>query len=76
MLGAFHASLPVGGDSYFITGFASASLFWFNCLAIVVHLLGSKINSHILTWLNRICGTVIVLYGIKLLGSLIQIILA
>lgn len=75
MLGAFRASLPTGGDSYFITGFASASFFWFNCLAVVVRLLGSKINSHVLTWLNRICGTVIVLYGIKLFGNLVHMLL-
>ena len=74
MLGAFRASLPTGGDPYFITGFASASFLWFNGLAILVHLLGSKINSHVLTWLNRICGVVIVFYGIKLLGNLIQMI--
>lgn len=73
MLGAFRASLPAGGDPYFITGFASASFIWFNCLAIIVHMLGSKINSHVLTWLNRICGTVIICYGIKLLYSLVQV---
>ena len=71
MLGAFRASLPAGGDLYFITGFASASLIWFSCLAILVHLLGSKINSIVLTWLNRICGVVIIIYGIKLLCNLI-----
>ena len=73
MLGAFRAALPAGGDPYFITGFASASFIWFNCLAIAVHLLGSRISSRILTWLNRICGTVILLYGIKLLYSLFQL---
>lgn len=76
MLGAFRASLPVGGDPYFITGFASASFLWFNCLAVVVHLLGSRINSNVLTWLNRICGAVIVLYGIKLLGNLVQMVIS
>lgn len=75
MLGAFRASLPAGGDPYFIIGFASASFLWFNALAVVVHLLGSKINSRVLTWLNRICGVGIVLYGIKLLGSLVQMLL-
>lgn len=72
MLGAFRASLPVGCNLYFITGFALASFIWFNCLAIIVHILGSKINGGILVWLNRICGTVILLYGIKLLYSLVQ----
>ena len=76
MLGAFRASLPAGGDPYFITGFASASFIWFNCLAVAVHLLGSRINSTVLTWLNRICGAVIILYGIKLLGSLVQLMMA
>lgn len=76
MLGAFRASLPAGSNAYFIIGFASASFLWFNCLAIVVHILGSKINSRVLTWLNRICGAVIILYGIKLLGNLIQMLLA
>ena len=75
MLGAFRASLPTGGDLYFITGFASASFLWFNLLAIAVHLLGSRINSHVLTLLNRVCGAVIVLYGIKLLGNLVQMVL-
>lgn len=70
MLGAFRASLPTGGDPYFITGFASASFLWFNCLAVAVHLLGSKINGKVLTWLNRVCGAVIILYGVKLLVSL------
>ena len=73
MLGAFRASLPAGGDPYFITGFASASFLWFNFLAVVVYILGSKINSRVLTWLNRVCGVVIVLYGMKLLGNLVRL---
>lgn len=72
MLGAFRASLPLGSDAYFITGFASASAIWFSCLAAIVHILGSKINGTVLTWLNRICGIVIILYGIKLLCTLVQ----
>ena len=75
MLGAFRASLQIGSELYFIIGFASASFIWFNCLAMGVHMLGSKINSHILTWLNRICGVVIICYGIKLLYNLVQMFL-
>lgn len=76
MLGAFRASLSAGSDLYFITGFASASMLWFNGLAVVVHILGSKVNGNVLTWLNRICGAVIILYGIKLLRDLVQMFLA
>ena len=75
MLGAFRAALPAGGDPYFISGFASASVLWFSCLAAVVHILGSRIDSRVLTWLNRICGGVIVLYGMKLLGDLAHMVL-
>lgn len=72
MLGAFRASLPSGSGSYFITGFASASCLWFTGLALAVHALGSRISPRILTWLNRVCGTVIVLYGLKLLWNFAQ----
>lgn len=76
MLGAFRASLPISGDTYFIVGFASASLIWFSCLAVAVYMLGGKINSSVLTWLNRICGAVIILYGIKLFCNLVQMLAA
>lgn len=75
MLGAFRASLPAGGNPYFITGFASASFLWFNGLAIAVHVLGSKINGKVLTWLNRVCGAVIILYGAKLLVNLVRLVM-
>ena len=72
MLGAFRATLPIGADSYFIAGFASASFLWFTFLSIAIHLLGSKINNSILTWLNRLCGTIIILYSLKLLSHLLS----
>lgn len=71
MLGAFRATLPPGGDPFFIAGFATASFAWFNALALVSNRLGSKINVRALTWVNRICGVVIILYGLKLLSSLV-----
>ena len=73
MLGAFRATLPPGSDPCFIAGFATASFAWFNALALVFNRLGSKINVHTLTWVNRICGVVIVLYGVKLLSTLVQL---
>lgn len=35
--------------------------------------LGGKINERALTWVNRICGIVITLYGLKLLSTLVQL---
>ena len=74
MLGAFRATLPAGGDLPFIFGFTSASFIWFNGLAIASNLLGAKINTRALTWLNRLCGVVIICYGAKLLFDLARMI--
>ena len=73
MLGAFRATLPPGSDPLFIAGFATASFVWFNALALISNRLGSKINVRVLTWVNRICGIVIILYGLKLLSTLVQL---
>ena len=51
-----------------------ASFIWFNGLAIASNLLGAKINTRVLTWLNRLCGVVIICYGTKLLFDLARMI--
>ena len=47
---------------------------WLNGLAIASNLLGAKINTRVLTWLNRLCGVVIICYGAKLLFDLARMI--
>lgn len=73
MLGAARATLPEGTDAFFICGFASASVLWFNFLGTAVSLLGSKINEKILTIINKVCGAFIIFYGCKLLYSFIKL---
>ena len=72
MLGAFRASLPAGTDAYFICGFGSASILWFLTLSTVVSLLGSKFNEKVLNVINKVCGAVIIFYGLKLLYSFVK----
>ena len=72
MLGAFRASLPAGTDAYFICGFGSASILWFLTLSTVVSLLGSRFNEKILNIINKVCGAVIIFYGLKLAWSFIR----
>ena len=74
MLGAFRASLPAGTDAYFICGFGSASILWFLTLSTVVSLLGSKVNEKVLNVINKVCGAVIIFYGLKLAWSFIKMI--
>ena len=72
MLGAFRATLTNGGDLFFICGFGSASVIWFLTLSTVVSLLGSKFNEKVLNIINKVCGAVIIFYGLKLLYSFVQ----
>ena len=65
MLGAFRATLTNGG-------FGSASVIWFLTLSTVVSLLGSKFNEKVLNIINKVCGAVIIFYGLKLLYSFVQ----
>ena len=72
MLGAFRASIPAGTDVFFICGFGSASILWFLTLSTVVSLLGSKFNEKVLNIINKVCGAVIIFYGLKLAWSFVK----
>ena len=73
MLGAFRASLPAGTDLFFIGGFASASALWFLGVTTVLSLFSAHFNDKILNFINKVCGVVIVGYGLKLLWSFVQL---
>lgn len=72
MLGAFRASIPAGTDVYFICGFGSASVLWFLTLSTVVSLLGGRFNEKVLNIINKVCGAVIIFYGLKLAWSFVK----
>ena len=71
MLGAFHATLLSSQALAFMSGIISASFLWFTGLIFVISLF-SKIfrgnnSSKVMTVVNRVCGTVIIIYGLNLL---------
>ena len=72
MLGAFRATLTAGTDVPFICGFGSASVIWFLTVSTLVSLLGSKFNEKVLNVINKVCGAVIIFYGLKLLYSFVK----
>ena len=73
MLGAFYTTLQNKEAMHFIAGVASASLLWFNTLALVLSSFAGKISVKVLRWINIICGTVIVFYGLKLFWELYEL---
>jgi L-lysine exporter family protein LysE/ArgO len=75
MLGAFRASLPAGTDTFFICGFCTASVCWWFGISTVISLFSAKFNDKILNIINKVCGGVIILYGLKLLWSFLKMVL-
>lgn len=67
LLGAFRASLSPSGALQFFLGVLVATPCWFGGLSAVVYALSHKITISSLTWINRICGSIITLYGLKLI---------
>lgn len=66
LLGAFKASMTEAQSLHFLFGVLSASCLWFVTLAMVVSLAGSLVTPRVLGFINKICGTVIIIYDIKL----------
>lgn len=71
MLGAFHVTLLSSQALPFMSGIISASFLWFTGLIFIISLF-SKIfrgnnSSKVMTAVNRVCGIVIIIYGLNLL---------
>lgn len=76
MLGAFKATLSAQAARIFITGVMSASCLWFLLLTLLVVCFHSKITPAFFKWINRICGIVIIFYGLKLFWNFCQLLLS
>lgn len=73
MLGAFHVTLLSSQALPFMSGIISASFLWFTGLIFIISIF-SKIfrgnnSSKIMTAVNRVCGIVIIIYGLNLLKA-------
>lgn len=75
LLGGYRASLPGEFSYLFIFGVCLASTTWFIGLATVVGSAKKAINEQVLKGINIVCGSIIVIYGIKLGYSFIKLII-
>lgn len=66
MLGAFRANIPSESIYHFFFGFLAMTPIWFGFLAGIIYLLAKKIKISHLVWINRACGSILIIYGIKL----------
>ncbi len=74
LLGAFKATMSHTQSLHFLFGVISASCLWFTGLAIVVSIAGNLITPRVLNLINKICGAVIILYGLKLLWHFTELV--
>lgn len=74
LLGAFKATMNHAQSLHFLFGVLSASCLWFVTLAMVVSLAGSLVTPRVLGVINKICGAVIAVYGLRLLWHFAKII--
>lgn len=72
MLGAFRATLTEGQAPFFMLGSASASCLWFFGITLLISIFRSRLSDRLLLWINRICGGVMIFYGVRLLISLFE----
>lgn len=74
MLGAFHVTLSASQSTPFILGVATASCLWFTGLTLVISIFSSRFNAKVLKMINRVCGVIIIFYGIKLFWNFISMV--
>ncbi|MGB8455988.1 MAG: LysE family transporter [Anaerocolumna sp.] len=70
LLGGFKSSLPNNMSIYFIAGVCGASIIWFSSVAFMVHRFIEKFYRAV-KYLNGLCATILIFYGLKLLYTLI-----
>lgn len=71
LLGAFRVSMVGSAGNWFIGGVCTSSFLWFTGITLIVSLLKNRFQAKFLLLLNRICGVIIIAYGLRLLWKFI-----
>lgn len=66
LLSGFKATLSQTQGYLFITGVALASITWFSSLVLLVSRFKSRLTPNVLTNINRVCGIIIIYFGIRI----------
>jgi len=71
LLAAFRVSIPDELAHFFMIGVILSSIVWFFGLTGLISKFKHLMQPRVLLWINRVCGVVIILYGVKLLATFI-----
>lgn len=72
LLGAFRSSMPAEEAMKFVTGIATASTVWFLGLSVLISLWSKHFTSKVILIINKVCGVVIMFYGLRLAFTLVK----
>lgn len=72
LFGSFRIGHPGADSTLLVLGSATASCLWFSGVTLVISLFSARFNDRVLRIINVVCGSVILVYGLRLILQFIQ----
>lgn len=72
LYGSFRVGHPGADSALLVLGSATASCLWFSGVTLVISLFSARFNDRILRIINVVCGSVILVYGLRLILQFIR----
>ena len=67
LFGSFRVGHPGGGSTLLVLGAATASCLWFSGVTLLISVFSARFNDRVLRLINVVCGSVILIYGLRLI---------
>lgn len=72
LFGSFRIGHPGADSTLLVLGSATASCLWFSGVTLVISLFSARFNDRVLRIINVVCGSVILVYGLRLILQFIR----
>lgn len=72
LYGSFRVGHPGADSTLLVLGSATASCLWFSGVTLLISLFSARFNDRVLRIINIVCGSVILVYGLRLILQFIQ----
>lgn len=72
LYGSFRVGHPGADSTLLVLGSATASCLWFSGVTLLISCFSARFNERILRVINIVCGSVILLYGLRLILQFVR----
>lgn len=72
LFGSFRIGQPGADGTLLVLGSATASCLWFSGVTLLISCFSARFNERILRVINVVCGSVILLYGLRLILQFVR----